>query len=145
MEALFRAVSGTGAGALAGVAALFAPAAPLATCATAAIFVDFVTGCLASRAVARRAGRRWRFESRKAWRTVRKWALVVTGIVMAWTVEYAAGEATGIPMARLFTGFVCGVELWSFLENAAQLSEAPLFRRLKRFLADRIGKEAADE
>ena len=46
--------------------------------------------------------------------------------------------------ARLFTGFACGVEFWSFLENAAQLSDAPLFRWLKRYVRRRMRKEAGD-
>ena len=50
------------------------------------------------------------------------------------------------PMAwvLLFTGFACGVEFWSFLENAAQLSDAPLFRWLKRYVRRRMRKEAGD-
>ena len=41
-------------------------------------------------------------------------------------------------LAKLFTGFTCGVEFWSFLENAAQLSEAPLFRWLRRYAKRRV-------
>ena len=48
-------------------------------------------------------------------------------------------------VARLFMGFTCGVELWSFLENAAQLSDAPLFHWLRRYVRRRIRKEAGDE
>ena len=47
-------------------------------------------------------------------------------------------------MEALFR-FVSGVELWSFLENAAQLSDAPLFRWLRRYVHRRIRKEAGDE
>jgi len=36
------------------------------------------------------------------------------------------------------------VEFWSFLENAAQLSDAPLFRWLKRYVRRRMRKEAGD-
>ena len=48
-------------------------------------------------------------------------------------------------VARLFAGFTCGVELWSFLENAAQLSDAPFFLRMRRYVRRRIGKEVGDE
>ena len=51
----------------------------------------------------------------------------------------------GLNVARLFTGFTCGVELWSFLENASQLSDAPLFRWLRRYVRRRIRREAGDE
>ena len=46
--------------------------------------------------------------------------------------------------ANVASGFACGVEFWSFLENAAQLSDAPLFRWLKRYVRRRMRKEAGD-
>ena len=117
MENLYRSVSG----AAAALAGWFAPIVPLVACVFGFIAVDFLTGVAASRAVARREGRPWWFESAEAWRTVQKLALVATGIVMAWAVEF-----------------------WSFLENAAQLSDAPLFRWLKRYVRRRMRKEAGD-
>ena len=75
MEALYRWVSGLAAAG----AALLAPAAPLVVCAVLFIGVDFVTGTAADYAAARRAGLPWRFESRKAWRTVVKLALAASG------------------------------------------------------------------
>ena len=125
METLYRLVSGL----TAGFIALFAPIGPLVACAMAFIGIDFLSGVAASRAAARRKGHTWYFESCEAWRTVLKLGLTVTAIAMAW----------------LFTGFTCGVELWSFLENAAQLSDAPLFHWLRRYVRRRIRKEAGDE
>lgn len=141
METLYRCVSG----AAAGVAALFAPVGPLVGCAVVFIAVDFLSGVAADRAAARRAGRAWFFESCEAWRTVFKLACTATAIVMARMLDlYVLGSA-GPDLARLFTGFTCGVELWSFLENAAQLSDAPVFRYLRRYVRRRIRKEAGDE
>ena len=96
----------------------------------------------ADRAAARREGRTWYFESREAWRTVLKLALALTAIAMAWLIDRCVLGFTRLDTARLFAGFICGVEMWSFLENAAQLSDAPLFRRLRRYARRRIGKEA---
>lgn len=141
MENLYRFVSG----AAAALAGWFAPVAPLVACVFGFMAVDFLTGVAASRAVARREGRPWWFESAEAWRTVQKLALVTTGIVMAWTIDRFVLDFMELHAARLFTGFVCGVEFWSFLENAAQLSEAPLFRWLKRYLHRRIRKQTGDE
>ncbi len=118
----------------AAVAALFAPIAPLIGCALLFIGIDFLTGVAASRAEARREGLRWRFESAKAWRTVRKAALAVTAIAMAWLLDRCVIENTPPQLARLFTGFTCGVELWSFLENAERISNDPLFNRLRRLV-----------
>lgn len=134
METLYRFLSG----AAAALGALFAPAVPLATCAAVFIGADFVTGAAAGRALARRAGKPWYFESRKAWRTVVKAALVIATIVLAWLIDRCILGLDTPRTARLFAGFTCGVELWSFLENCAQLSDAPLFRRLQRFVGQRI-------
>lgn len=137
MEALYRFVSGIAAG----IAALFAPIQPLVITTMLFIGVDFLSGVFADRAAARREGRKWYFESCKAWRTVLKTALVLTAIVMAWLIDRCVLDFMQLNLAKLFTGFTCGVELWSFLENAAQLSEAPLFRWLRRYAKRRMEKE----
>ncbi|MEG2365610.1 MAG: phage holin family protein [Alistipes sp.] len=141
MEILFKYVSGLAAA----FAALFAPIAPLVVCAILFIGIDFVTGAAASRAVALRDGRTWWFESRQAWRTVTKLGLVITAIAMSWLIDSCILGFMQLNLARLFTGFTCGVELWSFLENASQLSDAPLFGWLKRYAHRRIRKEVGDE
>ena len=113
MEALFRFVSGVAAG----IAALFAPIGPLAATTVVFIGVDFLSGVAADRAAALREGRAWYFESCKAWRTVLKLALALTAISMAWLIDSCVLDFMRLNLARLLTGFTCGVELWSFLEN----------------------------
>ncbi len=134
MEALFRFVSGV----VAGVAALFSPIQPLVVTTLVFIGVDFVSGILADRAVALRQGKKWYFESCKAWRTVAKMGLAITAIAMAWLLDRCVLDFMQLNLAKLFTGFTCGVEFWSFLENAAQFSEAPLFRWLRRYAKRRM-------
>lgn len=141
METWYRLVSG----AAAALSALFAPIAPLVACTALFIGIDFLSGVAADRTSVLRAGGAWRFESRKAWRTVVKLALTLTAIAMAWLIESCVLGIPHLHLARLFTGFTCGVELWSFLENAAQLSDAPLFRWLRRYVGRRIRREAGDE
>ena len=104
-------------GLTAGFIALFAPIGPLVACAMAFIGIDFLSGVAASRAA----------------------------IAMAWLIDSCVLDFMQLNVARLFTGFTCGVELWSFLENAAQLSDAPLFHWLRRYVRRRIRKEAGDE
>lgn len=141
MESWCRPVSG----AAASLAACFAPVAPLIGCALLFIAVDFVTGVAADRAVTRRAGQTWYFESRKAWRTLVKLALTLTTIVLAWLLDRFVLDGLPICAARLCTGFACGVEFWSFLENAAQLSDGPLFRILRRYVRQRlVGRSGGD-
>ena len=128
MEALFRFVSGVAAG----IAALFAPIGPLAATTVVFIGVDFLSGVAADRAAALREGRAWYFESCKAWRTVLKLALALTAISMAWLIDSCVLDFMRLNLARLLTGFTCGVELWSFLENAAlRRSAVPLAAPLR--------------
>lgn len=141
MEVLFRYFSAF----VASLCGLLCPIAPLITTATLFIVVDFITGVIASHAEARREGRRWWFESRKAWRTVIKAGFVAIAIVMMWVLDYHVLEFMNLNMAKLFTGFVCGVELWSFLENAATISRAPLFEWMSRWVKRRVEREVKDE
>ncbi|MBQ8493483.1 MAG: phage holin family protein [Alistipes sp.] len=141
MEILFKYVSAS----LAALIATLCPVAPLVVAALLFVAVDFLTGVAASRAVARREGRSWWFESRQAWRTVAKAGFVAMAIVMMWIVDHHVLGFMHLNLANLFTGFVCGVELWSFLENAATISRAPLFRWLGRWVKRRVGKEVDGE
>lgn len=141
MEILFKYVNAL----CAALVALFYPIATLVCVATAFIVIDFLTGVVASRAVARREGRRWWFESHKAWRTLLKLGFTTMAIVMMWVIDNHLLGFMHLHLANLFTGFVCGVELWSFLENAASISRAPLFVWLGRWVKHRVGKEVSDE
>ena len=124
---------------------MLCPVSPLVTAALLFIAIDFVTGIAASRAVARREGSEWRIESRKAWRTVFKAGFVALAIVMMWVIDSAILDFMHLNLAKLFTGFVCGVELWSFLENAAAISGSPLFEWMGRWVKRRRGEEVMDE
>ena len=141
MEILYRLVSGF----VAALAALVCPIVPLILSAVAFIFVDFLTGGAASYVEARRSGREWWFESRKAWRTILKTVFVVVGIVMSWVLDSCVLEFMHLNLARLFTGFVCGVELWSFLENGATISHSPLLAWLGRIVKRRVDEEVQGE
>ena len=74
-------------GIVAGVMSFFAPVEPLLLCAMVFVAVDFLTGVLADRHKAHAEGRVWRFESAKAWKTVRKLSFVMAGIVLAWMMD----------------------------------------------------------
>lgn len=141
MEALFRYINAS----VLGLASMFAPVRPLVCCAILFIATDFVTGVLASRRIAATEGRKWYFESGEAWRTVRKAGFVIISIAMSWLLESCVLDFMDLHLTRLFTGFVCGVEMWSFLENAAQLSDAMLFGWLRRYVHRRIKNELGDE
>ena len=130
MEALFRYFSG----AMTAAASFFAPIGSTVICALVVVGTDFVTGVSADRHRARRVGSAWRFESRRAWRSVKKAGFLVTAIAMAWMIDACILEFMSLHTARLMAGFACGVELWSVLENASEICESPLFLQLRRFI-----------
>ncbi len=141
MEVTYKFISGC----LLAIISLFAPIAPLILCTLLFITIDFISGVAADRLTARREGREWFFESSKAWHTVTKAALAIVALGMAWIIESCLLDFMHLHIARLFAGFTCGIELWSFLENASQLSDAPLFRWLRQFVHRRLRKEVDNE
>lgn len=128
-----------GVGFLAGFAAAFScDIIPLLV--TAAIFevVDFVTGVMKSAVLARRTGGRFAFESIKAWRTIYKCVFIFIGICLAELLDRTLSPESRLRFANYFTAFCCGVEFWSFLENAAAISDHPLFRWLRKYMKFKV-------
>lgn len=123
---------------------LFAPIKSVICCTLCFVLIDFVTGVAASRAMAKREGRVWYFESREAWRTLYKGGFVVMAIGMMWILESCVLDFMTLNLTKLLAGFICSVEMWSFLENAAQLSDAPLFEWMRRYLHRRIERQVED-
>lgn len=110
--------------------------------------VDFITGVLKSAVVSKRSGKHFAFESVKAWRTIYKVILILVGIILAEILDNILDGETRFRFANYFTAFICGVEFWSFLENAAVISDHPLFRWLRKFMKikveDQIGMKFDD-
>ena len=82
----------------------------------------------------------WGFESEKAWKTVSKLCFIMVGIVMAWLIQRHVLTPLGanLKLCYLFAGFVCGVEFWSYLENASEISGHPVFRWLRKFMKKKV-------
>lgn len=137
MDNFFR----TSAGIFTALLALLAPIRPLICCALIFVLIDFVTGVAADHKRARRRGDPWRFESVKAWNTIRKAVFIVGGIVLTWMLDAYILDFVGLRLAKLFTGFVCGVELWSYLENAAVISGHRAFRLFRKEITEHIRKK----
>lgn len=128
-----------------GLLATLSPIRPLIFCAVVFVAIDFVTGIAASRKQAKENHCEWVFESAKAWNTVVKLTLIMTGIVMAWLIDSAILGFMTLRLANLFTGFACGVEFWSYLENAAFISDHPMFRRLRRLMEHKLNSSLQGE
>ena len=104
--------------------------------------VDFVTGVIKSAVVSKRKKERFAFESVKAWRTIYKFILMLIGIMLAEMLDSTiAAEGARLRFANYFTGFCCGVEFWSFLENAAVISDHPIFRWLRKFMKVKVEEQ----
>jgi phage-related holin len=125
-------------GGTAGLAALLVPVRGLILCALLFVAIDFATGVVASRCRARREGKMWSFSSRRAWDTVLKTVFVMAGIVLAWLLDSVVLTFVELHLAKIFTGFVCGVEFWSYLENAATISGQPIFRTIRTLLKKKV-------
>lgn len=141
MEALFKYFSGC----VMALLALFAPVLPLVWCVVGFIGFDFLTGVMASRADAINQGRRWYFSSHEAWRTAQKLGFTIVAICMSFMIDTLILDFMALNLTKLFTGFVCGVEMWSFLENACRISDSKLLDYLRCYVAGRVRKEVEDE
>ena len=128
-------------GVLMGLMALFAPIKPIVLCALAFILVDFVTGVAASRCEAKQRGEVWYFSSHEAWHTIHKAGFVLLTIAMSWLIEYCVLDFIRLNLTRIIAGAICGVEMWSFLENASVLSDTKLFRGLRNYVKRKVEKE----
>ena len=120
---------------------LFSPVTPLVLCALIFVMIDFVMGILAGRKRAARQHKDWYFSSDKAWKTVIKLTCIVVGIGMCHLIDTQIIDFTNLHLAKLFTGMVCGIEMWSYLENAMEISDALVFRSLQKY----VGKKMKDE
>ena len=108
------------------------------------IGIDFLTGVTASRAESRRQGTEWYFESREAWRTVEKLGFTIIALLMAYLIDTMMLDFLGLNLTKLFAGFVCGVEMWSFVENACRISDAPLLRHIRRLVRVKIEEKTKE-
>ena len=140
MVAMYKVINGL----MMSFVALFSPIQPVVMCALLFIAIDFVTGVLASRCEARRRGERWYFSSREAWRTIRKAGFVLLTIGMCWLVECCILSFMTLNLTRIIAGAICGVEMWSFLENASVLSDAKLFDWLRNYVKRKVENEIGE-
>ena len=140
MVAMYRFINGVALG----LAALFAPIKPIVLCALSFVLIDFITGVLASRCEAKQRGEAWFFSSHEAWRTIRKAGFVLLTIAMCWLIEACVLDFMTLNLTRLIAGVICGVEMWSFLENASVLSDAKLFEWLRQYVKRKVEREIGE-
>ncbi|MDR2891099.1 MAG: phage holin family protein [Alistipes sp.] len=144
MENLLRYLFGLVGGAL----AYLSPIHSLLWMVFAFVAVDFVTGVWASKKRALKRGEKWVFSSRRMRSTVYKLTFYIVGIIGAWLMQTLVFDFIQMRLERFFAGFILAVEFFSFLENASDISDHPVFRWLKKFteksLKDKTGLDVGD-
>lgn len=107
----------------------FAPIKNILILALAIIAVDFITGILA----ARKRGEG--IESKKLYKSFYKLCCVYILLMLIYAIDT---EIPVISIHKIAAWIIIGFELWSILENMAQLTDHPLFSFLKRFMKGKI-------
>lgn len=132
-------------GSVAALLGVIAPFQNMVLCVITFIAIDFITGILASYNRYKELGKanKWRFESIKAWRTIYKLVFALIAVVLTWIMQEHIIPFWDLKLVNIVTGFICGVEFWSFLENAADISHYKGFLWLKRITKSKFAK--ADE
>lgn len=117
------------------VISVFAPVKTLLIIVLVFIAIDFITGVWASYHRAKRNKEAFKFSSEKMWRTVNKLVLALGGVMLAHLLDvYILEMQTGFNVAKMFTGFICGCEFISYLENAGDVSRHPTFRKFEKIV-----------
>lgn len=72
--------------------------------------VDFITGVIKSKVIAKRRKEKFAFESVKAWRTIYKCVFILIGVVLAELLDHTLDMDSRLKFANYFTAFCCGIE-----------------------------------
>lgn len=104
------------------------------------IAIDFVVGCIASYKRSKRRKIKWYFESTKAWNTIYKLAFSLIAVSLSYYLDYKIFDFVDLKLPNIVAGFICGTEFWSFLENAGDISEHPVFKAIRKLTKRKINK-----
>jgi hypothetical protein len=129
-------------GSIGGSIAFFAPVHSLCVLIFVFVGVDFITGVWASHKRAIRRRQKWVFSSEKMRNTAYKLVFYLFGVIGTWLMQDRVFTFVELHLDKVFTGFILGVEFFSFLENAADISDHPVFRWLRKFTAKELKDKA---
>jgi phage-related holin len=111
------------------ILSIFAPVSKLAVIAFAFVVIDFIFGLIVSVRV-RKVG----FTTEKLYKSIWKLLGVEVSICLAYLLDVHVIDFTPtLHLANIFTGIICGAELWSILTHFAILSDHPVFRLIKKW------------
>lgn len=120
---------------------LLVPVKSLVLIAFIFIGVDFITGVLASRARAKKAGKHWSFQSLKAWHTVTKTVFTATGICMVYQLDTVFEPLASLHLVNIFTGFCVELSSGAISENAAEISDHRAFKWVRKHLEKELNEK----
>ena len=118
-------------GFFAAVAGYFSPTKGMAIVMLAAIVIDLVSGVWA--ALVRREG----IQSKKLWRTAYKILFAFVILNLMHSIDKEMGFS-GISTAQIIALFITGFEVWSIFENAAVITDHPMFRALQKYMSKEV-------
>jgi phage-related holin len=111
------------------ILSIFAPVSKLAIVAFVFVVIDFILGLFVSIRV-RKVG----FMSEKLYKSIWKLLGIEVSICLAYLLDaYVIAPSLSLHLANIFTGIICGTELWSILTHFAILSDHPVFRLIKKW------------
>ncbi len=113
------------------VAGYFAPVKGMAIVMLSAIIIDLVSGVWAA-LVKREA-----IQSRKLWRTAYKILFAFIIVNLMHSIDKEMG-ISGITTSKIVALFITGFEVWSILENAAVITEHPVFKILQKYMRTEV-------
>jgi len=116
------------------ICSYFSPIAPILILMLVFIGVDFVTGNVAYAKRAKKSGKKYQFKSKKAWNTISKIIGVVIGAVLLFFLDNHVLDSESMMLTKGMCLLVCLVEFSSWLENMCDISDAKIFRIIKRFV-----------
>ena len=65
-------------------------------------------------------------------------------IAMGWLIESCILSFVSLNLTRIIAGAICGVEMWSFLENASVWSDTKLFGWLGNYVKRKVEREIGE-
>lgn len=113
------------------IAGYFAPIKGIVLVVLTAIVVDLAFGVWAARIKGEG------IQSKKLWRTGYKILITFMLINLMHSIDKEMG-ISGVATAKIVALFITGFEVWSILESAAVITDHPVFRYIKKFMAAKV-------
>lgn len=104
------------------------------------IAIDFVVGVLASYKRAIREHKEFAFQSKRVWDTIYKLSFSLIAVCLAFYMNDKIFYFVDLKLPNMVAGFICGTEFWSFLENAGDISQHPVFKGISKMTKKKINE-----